>query len=145
MAEINILVAVDVEGALSDPDPNQGLANHVWMIDTGSYLGTKEAGNELVTLAKLGDQVTWTVTPIDPGTNVSFAPGQPFTTQQTNPPTIPTVINPKQNPVIPSQFMGIFSPSGGTAAGTTYQYSIALTLDGKQLSFDPFLELATAT
>ena len=141
MAEVNVLVIVDVLGAAT----NGGLANNVWMIDTGKYLGTQECGNELVTLVNQGDTVAWTVTAVDPGTNVQFASGQPFTTLQTNPPTIPSVINPQQNPINTAQFEGRFSPPGGTAAGTTYQYSIALTMDGQTQSFDPFLKLATAT
>jgi len=140
MAQVDILVVVDVEGA-----SNSGLQNNVWMLDTGKYLGTQECGNELVTLVNSADIVTWTVQPIDPATNVTFGPGQPFSTFQSNPPTIPNIINPQQNPINTQQFMGRFSPPGGTQAGATYQYSITLSMDGKTQTFDPFLKLYTTT
>lgn len=141
MATINVLVVVDVLGANT---PGQGgLANNVWMLDTGKYSGTKEAGNELITTLNSGDIITWTVQAIDPGTNVEFASNtRAFTGAAVTP---PAVINPKQNPVMPSQYEALFSPPAGTSVGTTYQYSIVLSMDGQNQSFDPFLRLNRAT
>lgn len=140
MATINVLIVVDVQGANT---PGQGgLAKNVWMLDTGKYLGTKEAGNELVTVLNSGDEIAWSLAAIDPGTNVQFASGQPFTASGN---TVPAIINPKQNPVEPSQYLAIFTPPGGTAAGTQYQYSVVLSMDGQNQTFDPFLQLNTAT
>lgn len=146
MAEVNILIVVDVLGANT---PNQGgLANNVWMLDTGKYNGTREAGNELVTTLNSGDEIAWTVQAIDPGTNVAFAspsvqfPQAPFTGQAV---TAPAVINPQQNPVIPNEYVARFSPPASTKAGTQYQYSVVLTMDGQPQSFDPFLKLFTAS
>jgi hypothetical protein len=143
MATINILVCVDVQGATT---PGMGgLANNVWMLDTGKYQGTAEAGNELSTALNAGDQVVWSLAAIDPGTNVAFATDQnPFSTQQT-PPTVPNVINPKPNPIDSAQYLAQFTPPGGSAAGTTYQYSLVLSMDGADQSFDPFLKLAHAS
>ncbi|HEX8136638.1 MAG TPA: hypothetical protein VF544_03520 [Pyrinomonadaceae bacterium] len=144
MAEVDVLIVVDVEGATTGQG---GLANNVWMIDSGKYTGTQECGNELITNLKSTDQVTWTVQPIDPGTNVQFAaptpqnPTWPFTGQAV---TAPAVINPKQNPVMPSQYMAIFTPPAGTAANTQYQYSIVLSMEGQIQTFDPFLNLFQA-
>lgn len=138
MAEVNILIIVDVLGANT---PGQGgLANNVWMLDTGKYSGTKEGGNELITNLNATDQVTWSVQAIDPGTNVAFAPS-PFNGAAVNP---PAVINPVQNPVIPTQYMAIFSPPAKTPVNTKYQYSVVLTMDGQPQSFDPFLILNRA-
>ncbi len=144
MAEVNVLIIVDVVGANT---PGQGgLANNVWMLDTGKYTGTKEGGNELITNLNATDQVTWSVQAIDPGTNVQFAtPAQGYPTPFTsNSGTVPGIINPKQNPVMPSQYMAIFSPRGGTPVNTQFQYSVVLSMDGQPQTFDPFLNLFTA-
>ena len=139
MATINILVIVDVLGANT---PGQGgLANNVWMLDTGKYLGTKEAGNELITTLNAGDEIVWSLAAIDPGTNLAFPTNTaPFTGQ-----AVPANINPKQNPVAPNQYLAIFQVPGGTAAGTQFQYSMVLSMDGQNQTFDPFLKLFTAT
>jgi hypothetical protein len=137
MASINVLIVVDVVAAVQ-----QGLATNVWMLDTGRYLNTQEAGNELVTTLNSGDQVIWSLAAIDPGTNVQFAAPPAFTS---NSGTIPAIIDPKQNPIDPSQYLGKFSPPGGTQAGTTYQYSVVLSMNGQNYTFDPFLKLYTTT
>jgi hypothetical protein len=74
VATVNILVVVDVLGANT---PGQGgLANNVWMIDTGKYSGTQEAGNELVTNAHAGDQIVWSLAAVDPSTSGSPRSGE---------------------------------------------------------------------
>ncbi len=141
MAEVNVLIIVDVLGANT---PGQGgLANNVWMLDTGKYTGTKEGGNELITNLNSTDQITWSVQAIDPGTNVAFAsPTQalpsPFTGTAV---TAPAVVKPMQNPVIPSQYLAVFTPPAGTAKNTQYQYSVVLSIDRQNQTFDPFLNL----
>ena len=141
MATVDILIVVDVLGA--NTSGQGGLANNVWMLDTGKYLGTQEAGKELKTILNAGDEVTWTVTAIDPGTNVAFATTTaPFTSNQG---IVPSIINPKQNPVMTQQYLARFSPPGGTPANTTYQYSVVLSMNGQNQTFDPFLKLFSPT
>lgn len=136
MATINILVVVDVEGTTS----SGSLSNNVWMIDSGKYLGTQEAGNELITLLNDGDDVAWSLAAVNPGDNLTWGTGQPFSGQ-----AVPNNINPKPNPVDASQYLARFFVLGGLPAGTTYQYTMTLMMDGQPYSFDPFLRLVTAT
>jgi len=142
MATINILVVVDVEGATSSGN----LASNVWMIDTGKYLGTVEAGNELITYANNGDKLQWSLAAVDPGTNLAFAP------YSANPPSpfsgqaVPANINPQPVPLTNNtQYIAQFSVPGGTKAGAQYQYRMTLAMDGKNYTFDPFLQLFTST
>jgi hypothetical protein len=140
MATVNVLVVVDVEGTTT----SGSLANNVWMIDTGKYLGTQEAGNELVTLLNSGDEVVWAITAVNPGDNLTWGVGltnnQPFSGT-----AVPANINPKPDPVETKQYDAIFTVPGGTAANSQYQYTMTLAMDGKNYSFDPFLKLYTAT
>jgi|GEM_PF-4705749 len=139
MATINVLVVVDVVGA--NTAGLGGLANNVWMLDTSKYLGTQEAGNELVILLNAGDEIIWSLAAIDPGTNLTFPKNtNPFTGQ-----AVPANINPQPVPLVPNQYVAIFDVPGGTPANTQYQYSMVLSMDGQNQTFDPFLKLFTAT
>ncbi len=136
MAEVNVLIIVDVEGASTSKD----LGANVWMLDTGKYNGTQECGNELVTKLNAGDELRWTLTPIDPGSAVTFASGQPFSGQ-----ALPNIIDPKPDPVNPSSYLSRFFPPAGTPSGTDYQYTVSLNLEGNVMSFDPSLYLNNPT
>lgn len=136
MATIDVLVVVDVEGTTT----TGSLAEHVWMIDSGKYLGTQEAGNELVTYVNNGDEIVWSLAAVDPGDPLAWGAGQPFTGQ-----AVPGNINPKPNPVEQEQYLAKFSVPGNTPAGTQYQYSMTLAIENNSYTFDPFLKLHTAT
>jgi hypothetical protein len=136
MATVNILVIVDVLAAVQ-----QGLQSNVWMLDTGKYLGTQEAGNELITLLDAGDRVNWTVVAIDPGTNVAFATDTPAFTGA----AVPANIDPKPVPLSQNQYTAVFEVPGGTQAGFKVQHSCTLSIDGHDYSFDPYLQLADST
>lgn len=132
MAEVNVLVAVDVEGALSSGD----LGANCYMVDTNKYAGSGAEGtDELKTKLNIGDVIVWKVTPIAPSTNVAISSfsGQAVTDKY---------ISPVQNPLSPQSFEAKFEPPGGAAAGTSYQYTLSLSFEGKVLSFDPFLIVA---
>lgn len=132
MATVNVLIVVDVVGATS----SGSLANNLYMIDTTKYLGTLEAGNELITTLNAGDIVAWASAPVDPGTNLQITG---FTGQA------PGVnINPKQDPVT-GEWESKFTVPIGTPAGKQFQYSVTMSVDGRAFSFDPFLKLQTAT
>lgn len=132
MATINVLIVVDVVGATS----SGSLTNNLYMIDTTKYLGTLEAGNELITTLNAGDVVAWACAPVDPGTNLLIAG---FTGQADR-----VNINPKQDPVT-GEWESRFTVPIGTPAGTQFQYSVTMSVDGKLYGFDPFLKLQTAT
>ncbi len=132
---IDVLLAVDVEGALSSGN----LGANIYMIDTNGYAGSGAEGqDELVTTVGNGQTIVWSVTPVDPATNAAIVG---FSGQ-----AVPTNINPTQLPVqwgAPWQ-ASTFIP-GGTS-GTEYQYTMTLQFGGptgKTLSFDPFLKSTT--
>lgn len=135
MATVNVLIVVDVLNAAS-PGPSGGLPNNLYMMDTHHFLGTLEAGNELITTLNAGDVVAWACAPIDPGTDLAITG---FTGQAEG-----VNINPKQDPVT-GAWESKFTVPIGTPANTQFQYSVTMSINGNSLSFDPFLRLQTAT
>ncbi|MEO1088240.1 MAG: hypothetical protein AAFY88_28755 [Acidobacteriota bacterium] len=129
MSEIDILMAVDVEGALSSGN----LGANIYMVDSTGYAGAGNEGtDELITIAANGDTLKWTVAPIQPSGVVSIAG---FSGS-----AVPTQINPVQDPLSPAVWEAEFKTTAG--AGTQYQYTCTLAFEhGKELSFDPFLKV----
>lgn len=129
MAEIDILMAVDVEGALSSGN----LGANIFMVDTTGYAGAGNEGtDELITIASNGDTIKWTVAPIQPSGVVSI---QGFSGQ-----AVPTNINPVPDPLSPQAWEAEFKTTAST--GTQYQYTCTLEFEhGKTLTFDPFLKV----
>lgn len=132
MATVNVLIAVDVEGALS----SDNLGANTYMVDTNKYAGSGAEGtSELKTKLGIGDVLVWTVASIDPGNNVSIVSfsGTAVTDGY---------INPVQDPLSPQSFESRFQPPGGTASGTAFDYTMTLSFEGKTMTFDPFLIVA---
>jgi len=132
MATINVLIVVDVVGATS----SGSLATNLYMVDTTKYLGTLEATNELITTLNAGDIVAWASTPVDPGTNLAITGFTGAAVGQN--------INPTHDPVT-NEWESKFTVPIGTGAGTQFQYSVSMSVDGHPYTFDPFLKLQTAT
>lgn len=129
MATVNVLVAVDVEGALSSGN----LGANVYMVDTNKYAGSGAEGtDELQTKLNIGDTIVWSVAPIDPGTNADIS-GFAGTAVSDK------YINPVQDPLSAQAYESKFQPPGGTASGTSFQYTLSLSFEGKVMTFDPFL------
>lgn len=132
MAEVNVLVAVDVEGALTSGN----LGANCYMVDTNKYAGSGAEGtDELKTKLNIGDVIVWSVAPIDPSTNVTIAS---FSGQAVS----DKYITPVQNPLSPQSFEAKFEAPGGTAPNTSFQYTMTLSFEGKEMTFDPFLVVA---
>lgn len=129
MSTVNVLLAVDVTGALVSGD----LGANTYMVDSTKYAGSGfEGTTELMTSIGIGDTIVWSVVPIDPGTNViitGFA-GQAITEK---------IINPVKMPFSKQAFESKFQPPGGSGSGTTFQYTLKLSFEGKEMTFDPFL------
>ncbi|MEO1088239.1 MAG: hypothetical protein AAFY88_28750, partial [Acidobacteriota bacterium] len=88
MTEIDILMMVDVEGALSSGN----LGANIYLVDTTGYLGIGREGiAELVTVAANGDVLKWTVAPVQPSAVVSIHSFEGA--------AVPTHINPVQDPL----------------------------------------------
>jgi hypothetical protein len=133
MKEINVLIIVDVEGALSSGD----LGSNVYLVDTNKYFGSGSEGQEeLVTACKDGQIVIWSVTPVDPGNDAEitgFSGG--IITQN--------ICNPQQTtlPGGAQIWSGRVETQGKTAK---YQYTCTLSFDGKNMTFDPFLNVSAS-
>lgn len=134
MSTVNVLIVVDVEGALGSNPPNAN--GHVYMVDTNGFIGSYQEGQEeLVTVVANGQTIVWSAAPVDPSTNVAItgftgaAPG---------------------NQISPVQLPGGWGNSWSSqvsvplgSSGTLYQYSVNLQFEGPNgttLSFDPFLK-----
>ncbi len=126
--QVDILLAVDVEGALAHND----LGSYIFMVDTTGYAAKGEGTNELITVAKNGTVLKWAVTPIQPEGVVSFPAKNAFSGQ-----AVPTNID-------PVEFQGIYEAEFKSVdkSGTKYQYTCTLEFEhGKTLTFDPYLQV----
>lgn len=130
---INVLIVVDVEGALASND----LGSNVYLIDSNKYFGSGNEGQqELITSCVDGQVIVWSVTPVNPGDDaeiVSFQ-GQAVTSKI----------------CVPQQ---ITLPTGGTVWSgrvesqgvvAQYQYNCSLSFDGKTMTFDPYINVKSA-
>ncbi len=123
MSQIIVLMVVDVEAALASGN----LQGNIYLVDNNGPQGSKMEGNaELQTACHDGDTIVWWVSPVDPATNVSIASfgGQ----------AVPQNINPVSYP--DGTWHARVETNGNTG---TYQYTATLSMDGKQMTFDPFL------
>ncbi len=127
MSTVNVLIVVDVEGALA----SNNLSNNLYMIDTEKFMGELEGTNELTTTVSNGETITWAVAPVDPSTNVTI---NAFTGQ-----AIGSVVTPQANSLPAGTWSSqVFLPANSN--GQTFQYSMNLQFDqGVILGFDPFL------
>lgn len=127
MSTVNVLIVVDVEGALA----SNNLSNNLYMIDTEKFMGELEGTNELTTNVSNGETITWAVAPVDPSTNVSI---NAFTGQ-----AIGSVVTPQANSLPAGTWSSqVFLAPNST--GQKYQYSMNLQFDqGVILGFDPYL------
>ena len=127
MKTIEVLIVVDVEGALASGD----LQGNVYMIDTNKHVGSSNEGQaELFTACKDGQKIIWNVTPVSPSSDVEITQ---FTGQMIN----DKFCVPKQVTTPDGSFwQGQVESQGATG---NQQYSVVLTMDGKAMTFDPFL------
>jgi len=128
--QINVLIVVDVEGALASGN----LDSNVYLVDTNKFFGSYGEGQEeLVTSCTDGQIIIWSVTPINPGDDAEITG---FTGQIIS----SGICKPQQITPVPGvvAWSGRVESQGATAQ---YQYSCTLSFDGKQMSFDPFLKV----
>jgi len=129
MNTVDVLIVVDVEGALAGT-----LQDNVYLIDTNKHVGSGNEGQaELMTACHDGQLITWNVTPVSPSSDVEITG---FTGQMID-----------DKVCVPRQYSnpdGSYWEGRVEAQGTTgqQQYSVLLTMDGRQMTFDPFLEIS---
>jgi hypothetical protein len=130
MKEINVLIVVDVESALASGD----LGANVYLIDTNKYFGSGQEGQqELITSCLDGQVIVWSVASINPGDDAQITG---FTGQMIS----QEICVPKQSTLVTGEtvWAGRVQSRGASAQ---YQYSCTLSFDGKQMTFDPFINV----
>ncbi|MGN6815646.1 MAG: alpha-pore-forming tripartite toxin MakABE regulator [Solirubrobacterales bacterium] len=126
---VDVLIVVDVVGALASGN----LTQNVYLVDTNKYVGSGSEGQaELKTVIKDGQILRWSVVPVSPSTDVEITG---FTGQMVN----DKVCVPRKVETVEGSFWEGRVESQGQAK--TEQYSTKLTMDGKQMEFDPYLEI----
>jgi hypothetical protein len=131
MKHITIIAVVDVEGAIRN-----GLAGNITLTDNGHSIGL--GTNELITGCPLDSKITWVVRPKHPviGPIVTI---DSISSNQNGGffPAVPEIISPK--PVAPSEFTGDIDKRA--VEGMLYQYTMILLVEGKRMSWDPFITI----
>lgn len=129
MKNVDVLVVVDTVGALASGD----LQSNVYLVDTNKYIGSWNEGNcELETVCRDTQMLKWRVVSIDPDSDVEIAG---FTGDMINQEICsPTKVGIGQD----IYWEGTVETRGHSGR---YQYSVTISIDGRQLSFDPFIDV----
>lgn len=128
MQTLSILIVVDVEAALASGN----LGSHVWLIDNTGNVSGGEGTAELTTTCYNDQTIQWSVVPVEATSSVSI---QQFTgTMISSQICVPTKVVAMPN----VYWQGIVSP---TAASGSYQYAVVLNMEGRTMTFDPFLNV----
>ena len=126
---IDVLIVVDVVGALASGN----LSNNVYLVDTNKYMGSWNQGHcELGTVCHDTQRINWRVVPISPSTNVSIIrfTGEIISKQ---------VCVPTKQGEIDDEYWTARMQSRGVK--TTYQYACVLSMNGKEMTFDPYIKV----
>lgn len=129
MNRIDILIAIDVLGALAAGT----LEGYVYLVDTNKYLGSWQEGQSaLNTVCQDGQSLTWSITPVDPGSQIDITA---FSGQMVD-----------QNICVPAPdpFMGNTVWNGRVetqGAFASYPYSVTVTMSGKAMTFASYLKV----
>jgi hypothetical protein len=137
MATVDVLMVVDVEGALAGNNGQGDLQDNIYLVDTNKYMGSGAEGQaELVTSLNNSDTIVWSVAPVAPDTNVTISSFGGI-----------AIANGNIKPVAQgASWTAQFTPGPNVGAGVQFQYTATLQFDGQRtLTFDPFLSLKNAT
>ncbi|AEY67469.1 hypothetical protein [Clostridium sp. BNL1100] len=129
MKKVEVLVVVDAAAALA----SNNLQDNVYLVDTNKYWGSGNEGQaELKTACSDGQFICWRVSAISQDNEVSI---QGFTGQMIN----EKVCTPQSQGISGDIYWeGRVESQGSTGEK---QYSMNLVIDGKVMTFDPFIEI----
>lgn len=138
MANVDILIAVDVAGALSGRPCTDSLSGNLYMVDTNKDMGSyREGGPELVTKLNNGDHLVWQLVGIDPATT-SDIKIKSFSGQAISGGNISSLYpNRSYNPV-GRVWEGNFVANPESTK--RIPYTMTLSLYGHDMSWDPYLQ-----
>lgn len=126
---IRILIAVDVVGALAAGT----LQGYVYLVDSNKYLGSWQEGqSSLNTVCQDGQALTWSITSVDPGSQVNIAGfSGPMLDQK--------ICVPVQDPFAGNTVWSGRVETQGAFAG--YPYVVTVAMDGSQMTFSATLKV----
>lgn len=126
---ISILIVVDALGAVAADT----LMGNVYLIDTNKFLGSWQEGTDtLHTVAEDGQVLNWHAMPVSPSTNVVITG---FSGRMSD----DGVCRPTEQGLSGDRFwQGRVETHGSVGSWT---YTVTLSIDGKALSFSPFLKV----
>jgi hypothetical protein len=131
MSSVSVLIVVDAFNALATGN----LQENVYLVDTNKYFGSGNEGQaELQTACADGQIINWRITPVAPDTNAVLTgfTGQIITE---------SICNPVQQGLVGDEYWSSRVETQGKTG--TYQYSAKVTIDGREMTFDPFLVVKT--
>lgn len=133
MNNLDVLIIVDALGASTSGN----LQSNVYLVDSDKYLGSWNEGQcEIHSKCCDGQIVKWKVVAIDSDSDVEITE---FTGQIID----QKICNPVQQGISGDTFWeGRVETQGAIGS---YQYSCVITIDGKPMTFDPFIEVTTPT
>lgn len=133
MKEIDVLIVVDTLGALA----SNNLTANVYLIDTNKYIGSGNEGQaELKTACADGQIIKWRVQAVSPSNDVNIVS---FAGQMIN----QNICKPVKQGLTGDIFWEGRVESQGASA--TYQYNATLSIDGRAMTFDPYLVVTAAS
>ncbi|WP_122412939.1 alpha-pore-forming tripartite toxin MakABE regulator [Pseudomonas viridiflava] len=124
MNRVDILIAVDVLGALSAGT----LQGNVYLMDTNHYLGSWQEGQgALNTVCQDGQAVTWSVTPVDAATQIAIS-------KLSGPMVDGKVCMPTEDPFAGNSIWnGIIETQGAFA---NYAYTVSVVMNAVTMTFE---------
>jgi len=126
MKTIDVLIVVDALGSLAGK-----LQDNVYLVDTNKHIGSGHEGQaELRTACSDGQLIRWRVEPISPSNDVTISRFTGKMVEQ-------KVCTPKREGSPDDEYWEGRVETQGSVGN--YQYSVVLSIDGREQSFDPFL------
>ncbi|OFX22891.1 MAG: hypothetical protein A2041_13080 [Bacteroidetes bacterium GWA2_31_9b] len=135
MKNVDVLIIVDTLGAVSSGN----LSGNVYLIDTNKYLGSWNEGQcELHSKCYDGQILKWRVVSVTPENDVNLV-------QFTGGMIDNKVCLPLKQGIEGDVFWEGRVEAQAMGGTGTFQYSCVLSIDGKSMTFDPFLEVIPLT
>lgn len=130
MKKIEVLIIADAAAALASND----LQNNVYLIDTNKYMGSGNEGQaELKTACHDEELISWRVVAISPDNEISI---KGFIGQMID----QKICTPQKQGIDSDVYWEGRVEARGNKGEV--QYSAILVIDGKEMNFDPFLEIS---
>lgn len=129
MNRINILIVVDVEGALASGT----LQDNVYLVDSNQYLGSWQEGQStLHTVCQDGQLLTWSIAAVDPSqsVNITSFSGNMLDTH---------ICTPTQDPFLgDAVWNGRVETQGSFGS---YPYNVVVAMNNTQMTFSAYLKV----